>query len=676
MTKRIGWVDAAKGVSIALMVIGHMPGIPFFLRAVIFSFHMPLFFLLNGYLLQSRNPRTVLSRSIRSLLLPYVHFCLLMVSLDALGASTVSEAGERFLQGLNSTVLGISYTSTLFTRYGSVWLVWFVICLFFARNIYAGVIALCRKLPAAAKGAVILALSAAGYLIGRYAAFLPWSLDVALYCLLFLAVGDMLRRKNILERVRIGWYLIPLAVWVLLLLFTRTHIELATRQYPFIYGGAIAAIAGSLCVIRLAMGTERVAPLLSRILAWYGKNSLLILCIHCLEMRFIPWSKILPDSILLHWYLQAALRFLLITVSALLAVWIRKAYRQMGDRLAARSSGTLSGKNRLAAPDVVRGIGMLAVIAGHMEIGFINRLVYLWHLPVFFLVSGYFLKKQPESGFLKGRAKRLLVPYYLTCLGMCLISALRAFFRHEAILPVLGSWAGGTLYASGGSLSTPVTVSGVGAIWFLWALFIALWVVHFFIERKYGLICIAGIAVSGWAVFRFTGIWLPLSLSAGTLCSIYVAIGFMARKHGITADRLPLPVLLLLGVAGAVGAQLFKGFYLVQNTMGNGWLDVLFSLCASIPVIAWAERIGRKETVMQRVLRFYGANSMLILCLHIVELKTIGLGHMLDRLIQMLPFSVNPVQTAVALFLARVAFVTLGAAVLRRIPPVRRIFGG
>ena len=79
---------------------------------------------------------------------------------------------------------------------------------------------------------------------------------------------------------------------------------------------------------------------------------------------------------------------------------------------------------------------------------------------------------------------------------------------------------------------------------------------------------------------------------------------------------------------------------------------------------------------MQRVLRFYGANSMLILCLHIVELKTIGLGHMLDRLIQMLPFSVNPVQTAVALFLARVAFVTLGAAVLRRIPPVRRIFGG
>lgn len=58
-TERKEWVDIAKAIAIALMILGHtgypeiiskLIGIPHFARNWIYSFHMPLFFLLSGAL--------------------------------------------------------------------------------------------------------------------------------------------------------------------------------------------------------------------------------------------------------------------------------------------------------------------------------------------------------------------------------------------------------------------------------------------------------------------------------------------------------------------------------------------------------------------------------------------------------------------------------------------------
>lgn len=46
-TKRIDWIDVAKGVGIFLMVMGHT-SMPDAVNRWIYSFHMPLFFLLSG----------------------------------------------------------------------------------------------------------------------------------------------------------------------------------------------------------------------------------------------------------------------------------------------------------------------------------------------------------------------------------------------------------------------------------------------------------------------------------------------------------------------------------------------------------------------------------------------------------------------------------------------------
>lgn len=52
MNKRLDWVDAAKGIGILLVVMAHVP-IPDSFKQFIYSFHMPLFFLLSGMMFRS-----------------------------------------------------------------------------------------------------------------------------------------------------------------------------------------------------------------------------------------------------------------------------------------------------------------------------------------------------------------------------------------------------------------------------------------------------------------------------------------------------------------------------------------------------------------------------------------------------------------------------------------------
>ena len=60
--KRIEWIDSARGIAILLVVIGHVLGgytgnygLPQYQRIInllvdiIYSFHMPLFFMISGY---------------------------------------------------------------------------------------------------------------------------------------------------------------------------------------------------------------------------------------------------------------------------------------------------------------------------------------------------------------------------------------------------------------------------------------------------------------------------------------------------------------------------------------------------------------------------------------------------------------------------------------------------
>lgn len=307
--ERIQWLDIAKGIAIILMIFGHVKGINPYLRMFIFSFHMPLFMIINGYLIKNYNPKETLKKSAHSLVIPYAVVCLLQVIVKTILSFGNASPFKVFLKGIADSLIGVSFTSTKFTQFGSVSLVWFVVCLFFARNIYVLLMSLISKTSELIRLAVLFAISLAGYFIGIYYAFLPWSLDVALYSVIFIAAGDILRKESFFENKRPLAYVIPCAIWICFLK-THTHIELAVRNYPFAYGGAISAIAGAIVVIALSKYLDERVKQFSSLLAWYGKNSMLILGVHCMENKFIPWNQLYGQSgIADKWLLQALIRF-------------------------------------------------------------------------------------------------------------------------------------------------------------------------------------------------------------------------------------------------------------------------------------------------------------------------------------------------------------------------------
>lgn len=79
---RIHYVDLAKGIGIILVVLGHLEFISVPLHYFITSFHMPMFFIISGMLLQITNEeekdmKTILKRKFNRMMVPYISFSIL-----------------------------------------------------------------------------------------------------------------------------------------------------------------------------------------------------------------------------------------------------------------------------------------------------------------------------------------------------------------------------------------------------------------------------------------------------------------------------------------------------------------------------------------------------------------------------------------------------------------------
>jgi len=126
--ERLDWLDAAKGLGIILVVIGHA-WTKGQMRDTIYAFHMPLFFLLAGYTARPKPMAQYLSAQLRSMAIPYVAFLLTLAAIDPLieharGYLPMFRTWEAAGRAL---LLGGSELS------GPLTILWFIPCLLVAR---------------------------------------------------------------------------------------------------------------------------------------------------------------------------------------------------------------------------------------------------------------------------------------------------------------------------------------------------------------------------------------------------------------------------------------------------------------------------------------------------------------------------------------------------------------
>lgn len=334
---RIKYWDIAKGITILLMILGHADGIPQYLRTIIFSFHMPLFIIVNGYFIKSYDVKKTFRNSVKSLLLPYTAVCLVSAMIYTVTGWETGSAGELFVHKIKAMLGGMSKVSTRFQSFESVWVVWFVCCLFLARNLYVVLMKMLEKYSDSIKTGAVLILALIGYLLGKYFAFLPWSLDVALVSLVFIAFGQWAGKTQFFEKNSFYTFVLPLGIWIYFLRM-GVHIELATRSYPL--GGLtiIEAIAGSIVVITVSKMLAK-ATYISDFLAWAGRNSMLILGVHCIELMYFNWDAMVYSYLpfTMNWFrifiVKSVVILMCVAVIKLLQAATIKGYKKFCRRI-------------------------------------------------------------------------------------------------------------------------------------------------------------------------------------------------------------------------------------------------------------------------------------------------------------------------------------------------------
>ncbi len=321
---RLKYWDIAKGITILLVILGHAENVNPFIKVAIFSYHMPFFFIANAYFIKNYNLLECIKKSSKSLLIPYIVTCVLSAILCVNQNNGTLPNYQIFILRITDMFAGMSKISDKFTQFQSVWLVWFVICLFATRIIY---IYLMKRLDGKNNFIsliVMLILSLTGMVIGKYFAYLPWSIDVALAALPFMWFGNILNKLDLVPKINKLLYIFCFIIWVLLGV-TGFEIEMSMRSYPGVILCIIEAISGSIICIGISRLIELKLTRLSSIFSWCGKNSMVILIVHCLEMRFLDWHNLIfiKIPIELNWFAIFVIKLVLILITAWIITQIK-----------------------------------------------------------------------------------------------------------------------------------------------------------------------------------------------------------------------------------------------------------------------------------------------------------------------------------------------------------------
>ncbi len=291
--QRVEWVDAAKGVGILFVIAGHVwwQG-PW--RDAIYAFHMPLYFLLSGYMVRPQPTAGLIMRQARSLLVPFVAFSLILIAVD-LGiehARGVRPIFPDFGAGMEAILLHTESLRGPFT------ILWFIPCLFFARIAW-NMVARQWPDPVDWRWAVLVAVVMAGaHWLAAHTTASPLCLMAAPAAFTLYWVGQLWKARP----PGLGTTLLLLAPVAVLTLLLLPPVNLKPGDYgtPFLSMAGAVAISILLCMAIDSLPRRGVA-----LLARLGRASLVIMYVHVAFIHYL--SPYLGKSILFGLALGGAL---------------------------------------------------------------------------------------------------------------------------------------------------------------------------------------------------------------------------------------------------------------------------------------------------------------------------------------------------------------------------------
>lgn len=283
--ERNAQVDIAKGLGICFVIIGHLIQYGHPLFRWIFGFHMPLFFFLSGYVFKCdlENLKKTIIKIVISLIVPYYLVFIVGVILSA-----VIPSWRPNLTNKNFFIQAFYHTQPL-----ALGQVWFLFCLAVVQIFFV----LLKKINLSEPLEILFAFFSFALAIGISYIYMkiggrqffghtiprpPFKIDTAFMGLFFFYLGHKDKQRGISaelnSKTKLGKALILLTFFSVNIVYTamlNDTANLAANHYKNAVFFAFASITGIYLIFTLSGCVKK-----SRVLEFYGKNSLSIFSFH------------------------------------------------------------------------------------------------------------------------------------------------------------------------------------------------------------------------------------------------------------------------------------------------------------------------------------------------------------------------------------------------------------
>lgn len=271
-TTRIDWVDIAKGYGILFVIFAHL-GVGS-IGTWIYTFHMPLFFFLSGYVFSTKYEfKTFIKRKCKSIIIPYFSLGIVMIVFQIL-LNCHSDAFE-----FRSSLL--LFLKLIVQR--RFWTLWYIACLFWLNIVFYGLVKKIQSMKFLCF--IVICMLIAGLLYYHFGGIpLPWNVDVIFPSILFFFTGYWFKSnyskfqnylnssKSIIVFLLMG--IVNVCFGYFGVKISGKGMEMYDSSYGFPPLTLISAFAGIICVVIFAHWFN------IKCIKYIGKNSMVYYAWH------------------------------------------------------------------------------------------------------------------------------------------------------------------------------------------------------------------------------------------------------------------------------------------------------------------------------------------------------------------------------------------------------------
>lgn len=261
----------------------------------------------------------------------------------------------------------------------------------------------------------------------------------------------------------------------------------------------------------------------------------------------------------------------------------------------------------------MKGIGILCVVAGHIIGGVTTKILYIFHMPLFFFIGGYLFRERTKlKEYFIDKFIHLIIPYFTFLLLIYVPIQLPTIFQNHSdtntllrsVFPIL---------AGGRALSEYVTV-----FWFSTCFFLVQQVFNYTVtkynSRTTLIIALIMLILSYINSIFIPQFWLPWNANVVLAALPIFYIGFIYKKYDFKENRIWMISLSALAIINTLYTDKIS-YNMKLAEYGIPIITLLYSVCLILLVKNISSMIARFPK-SSKVFRELGKASMIIMFLH------------------------------------------------------------